>query len=290
MQGAQNKLFPIKTTVNCGGKLVDLFKPKVMGILNVTPDSFYDGGLYDSESALLKQAEKHLAAGASFLDMGAVSTRPRSAEVSIDEELRRLLPALVAVKKAFPESIISADTFRANVAQEAVAAGADLINDISGGTMDKSMFDTVAQLRVPYVMMHIQGTPQSMQDHPTYVDVVNEVFDFFKVRCAQLRSKGVSDIILDLGFGFGKTLDHNYALLNATDRFRALGYPILSGLSRKSMINKVLGTKADEALNGTSALNVMALMRGTSILRVHDVKEAMEVIKLHAQLESEMPS
>lgn len=281
MLSAQNKLFPIKTTINCGGKLVDLSVPKVMAILNVTPDSFYDGGQHDSELPLLNRAEKHLEEGATFLDIGAVSTRPRSAEVSVEEELKRLIPAIESIKKAFPNALISADTFRAKVAEEAASAGAVMINDISGGTMDQNMFETIGRLGLPYVMMHIQGTPQTMQDNPTYVDVVSEVFEYFKQRIALLQADGAKDIIIDLGYGFGKTLEHNYQLLMAMEQFTHLACPILAGLSRKSMINKVLETPPSEALNGTLVLNTMALERGASILRVHDVKPSIEAITLH---------
>jgi len=281
MQGLQNNVFPSKLSLNCRGKLIDLSQPKVMGILNVTPDSFFDGGRYRNLDDALRLAEKHIEAGATFIDMGGMSTRPKSELISVDKELARLLPAIEAIRAQFPEVVISADTFRARVAKEAVMSGADMINDVGGGTLDEYMFQTVAELNVPYVMMHIQGTPQTMQENPVYRDVLSEVEDYFIQRCFTLRSLGVKDVIIDLGFGFGKTLEHNYTLLNGMRHFKSIGIPILAGLSRKSMINRVLGTKAADALNGTTALNMKALEQGASILRVHDVKEAVECVKLN---------
>ena len=263
---------------------MDLSTPKVMAILNVTPDSFFDGGKYTNLNQAIQLTDKHLNAGADIIDIGAVSTRPKSDIVSEKDELSRLIPAIEAIHRNFPEAIISADTFRSNVAKEAAQAGATMINDISGGTMDANMFRTVAELQLPYVMMHIQGTPQDMQDNPTYDSVVDDVFQFFLDRCNRLISMGAKDIVLDLGYGFGKTLEHNYELLSGMSQFKPLGYPILAGLSRKSMINKVLKTKATEALNGTTALNMIALQNGAQILRVHDVKEAKECIRLSDQL------
>ena len=283
MQGLQNNVFPSKLSLNCGGKLIDLSKPKVMGILNVTPDSFFDGGRYRNLDDALRLAEKHVEAGATFIDMGGMSTRPKSELISVEEESARLLPAIEAIRKRFPDVVISADTFRSTVAKESIASGADMINDVGGGTLDENMFETVAKLDVPYIMMHIQGTPQTMQDNPVYQDVLSEVEDYFIQCCFTLRSLGVKDIVIDLGFGFGKTLEHNYALLNDMRRFTSLGIPILAGLSRKSMINRVLGTEANEALNGTTALNMKALEQGASILRVHDVKEAMECVTLFGE-------
>lgn len=280
MKGAQNKVIPSKRLINCRGRLVNLSTPRVMGIVNLTPDSFFDGGKLGDMDSILHLAEKYLNEGATFLDLGAVSTRPKAADVSQDEELQRLMPALEAVRTAFPEAVISVDTFRSNVAREAVQAGADIINDISGGTLDEHMFDTVAALQVPYVLMHMQGTPQTMQADPVYGDVVREVLDSLIGRAYALRQRGLHDIIIDPGFGFGKTLEHNFALLRNLDQFCKTGYPILAGISRKSMVNRVLGTKPENALNGTTVLNTIALLKGVSILRVHDVKEAVEAVKL----------
>lgn len=251
-----------------------------MGILNVTPDSFYDGGKLGNERALIDLAQKHVEEGATFLDLGAVSTRPKATHVSEEEERQRLIPALKLLRAEFPEAVISVDTFRSPIAAMAVEAGAEMINDISGGTMDTHMFETVAKLQVPYVLMHIKGTPEAMQENPTYEDVVKEVFTHLMHRAAELQQLGLHDLIIDPGFGFGKTVEHNYRLLKNLDQFSQLGHPILVGFSRKSMINRVLGTMPQEALNGTSVLNTIALMHGASILRVHDVKEAVEAIKL----------
>ena len=284
MQGLQNNAFPSKTTLNCGGKLIDLSTPKVMGILNVTPDSFFDGGQYQNLDDALRLAERHITYGATFIDMGGMSTRPRSELISADEEANRLLPAITAVKKAFPEVILSADTFRSSTAKRAIDAGADMINDIGGGTLDEVMFETVKALDLPYVMMHIKGTPQNMQDHPTYDDVFDEVLEFFIKRCQSLQALGVKDVVIDLGFGFGKTIEHNYTLLRRMREFKLLGLPILAGLSRKSMITRTLEVKPADALNGTTALNMIALQNGASILRVHDVKEAKECVRLFNQL------
>lgn len=277
---AKDNFFYTKYTMNCGGRLVSFDKALVMGIINLTPDSFYDKSRKISPDEALKQAEKMIAEKADILDLGAVSTRPGAAEISIDEELYRLLPSLKSIRKSFPDSIISVDTWRSEVAKAAVNEGADIINDISGGTMDAGMFETIAELKVPYILMHIQGTPQTMQKNPTYNDVVNEVIDFLALRIQKLRLLGVADIIVDPGFGFGKTLEHNYALLKHLEQFKILDCPILVGISRKSMITKTLNISAEEALNGTTVLNTIALMKGAKILRVHDVKEAVEAVKL----------
>jgi dihydropteroate synthase len=278
--GEQSTAIPKKRTINCGGNLMDLSTPVVMGILNVTPDSFFDGGKLRNDDDLILQAKKQLDEGASILDLGAVSTRPQAGTVSEAEELGRLIPAVQKVRAAFPEACISVDTFRASVARRAVEAGANMINDVSGGMLDADMFATVASLGVPYVLMHMQGTPDTMQMNPTYEDVTTEVLEFFIERSHALQVMGVHDVIIDPGFGFGKTLEHNFALLHSLGRFQALGLPILCGFSRKSMINRVLGTSPEQALNGTTVLNTMALERGANILRVHDVKEAVEAIKL----------
>ncbi len=268
-------------SLNGAGWQIDLSTPAVMGILNITPDSFYDGGKYTGRDALLRQAEKMLAEGAAILDLGAASSRPGAEEVPEDEELERLLPAVENLLSVFPDAIISVDTYRSKVAKSAVEAGAHIINDISGGTFDDKMFQTVADLNVPYVLMHIKGTPQNMQNNPRYVDVVQEVKYFFKRQLRKLRDAGVTkNIILDPGFGFGKTLENNYELLKDLASFTDLGCPVLTGISRKSMINKVLHITPDEALNGTTVLNTIALLNGANILRVHDVKEAVEVVRL----------
>jgi len=269
-------------------KTLDLTSPAVMGILNVTPDSFFDGGKFTEEHSLLLHAEKMISEGADIIDIGACSTRPNAKEVSEEEELKRLIPAIQLVRKKFSDVIISADTFRSKVAEEAVNAGADMINDISGGgfviasgaKQSHSMFEVISKLKVPYILMHIQGTPQTMQTNPQYKDVVKEVKEYFAERVGKLESLKVGQIIIDVGFGFGKTIEHNYSLLKHLAEFKEFGLPILAGVSRKSMINKALGTKPEEALNGTTATNTIALMNGANILRVHDVKEAKEAVKI----------
>jgi len=267
--------------MNCNGKLLDLSSPVVMGILNITPDSFYDGGKHPTTENAVLQAERMIREGAAIIDIGAVSTRPDAADVDEFEEWTRLKAVLPVLRKEFPETIISVDTWRSSVAKEAVACGADIINDISGGQFDQEMFKTIAGLKVAYIMMHTQGTPGTMQQNPHYDDVVNDIFDFFTENLKKLRHLGVTDnIIIDPGFGFGKTVKHNYELLSKISKFKSLGFPVLVGLSRKSMINKILESKPSEALNGTSVLNTIALLNGADILRVHDVKEAVEAIKL----------
>ncbi|MCD4746858.1 MAG: dihydropteroate synthase [Bacteroidales bacterium] len=255
-----------------------------MGILNITPDSFYDGDKYNSEYLWLKQTEKMLKEGASIIDIGVVSTRPGAKKISEKEELQRLLPVLTSIVKNFSDLIISVDTYRSGIAEIAVQNSAFMINDISGGTFDKKMFDTIAKLQVPYIIMHIKGAPQNMQKNPTYDNVVKEIKNFFSQQIKKLNLKGINDIIIDPGFGFGKTLKHNYEILNNLNSFNAFGLPVLAGISRKSMINKVLNTKPSEALNGTTVLNTICLLKGAKILRVHDVKEAMEVIKIVSQI------
>lgn len=282
--GEQITAIPMKQTINCRGKLINFSTPQVMGIINVTPDSFFDGGKYNTESGIIERANMHLDAGASILDVGAVSTRPKAEMIAESEELQRLIPAIKLLRSTFPEVVISADTFRSSIAKAAVEAGADIINDISGGTMDEDMFSTIAQLQVPYILMHIQGTPETMQDNPHYEDVTKEVISDLMLKVDQLKKLGVHDIIIDPGFGFGKTVEHNFSLLHNLNQFAVLGHPILAGLSRKSMINRVLNTKPENALNGTTALNMIALERGVSILRVHDVKEAMECVKLNTAI------
>lgn len=255
-------------------------RPLVMGILNITPDSFFDGGKFTSEAAMLVHCQHMISEGADIIDIGAYSTRPGATDISETEEEERLIKAIRSVRKNFPELLISADTFRAVIATKAIDAGANIINDISGGTMDKNMFSTVAKLQVPYILMHIQGTPQTMQQNPEYGNVTDEVLTFFNNKIKELNSLGVSRIILDPGFGFGKTLEHNYELLKNIEKFNSLGFPVLVGFSRKAMINKLLNVKAGEALNGTTVLNTIALERGAKILRVHDVKEAKEAVTI----------
>lgn len=271
-------------TINCKGTLVDLTKPKVMGILNVTPDSFFDGGKYKSERDILKQAEKMLNEEATFIDVGAYSSRPGAKHISEEEELQRMLPVVELLIKNFPEIIISIDSFRSRVVEESVNAGAAIINDISGGMMDEQMFKTVAKLQVPYIMMHMKGTPQNMQQNPQYENVVTEVISFFAEQLFKLRKLKVNDVIIDVGFGFGKTLDQNYELLKKLSLFKSLDAPILTGVSRKSMLYKLLGVTPKEALNATTVANTVALLNGTYILRVHDVKEAVEAVKIVEQL------
>lgn len=274
-----------RLTLNCRGTLLSLQSPQVMGILNVTPDSFFDGGRYTRQDALLRQAEQMLKEGASILDIGGMSSRPGAEIISVEEELQRVLPAIEALHQAFPEAILSIDTIRGRVAEEAVGAGAAIVNDISAGAFDESMYPTVARLQVPYILMHMKGSPKTMQDNPDYEDVVQTVLDFFIAEVGKLRALDVHDIVLDPGFGFGKTVEHNYQLLKQMHLFKILDLPLLAGLSRKSMINKVLKTKPEHALNGTTALNMVALQQGAKILRVHDVRPAMEAVKLWQQLE-----
>ncbi len=261
-----------------------------MGIVNLTPDSFYDGGKFDSDLKVLKQVEKMLLEGATIIDVGAMSSRPGAEMISQAEEVGRLIKVLEKITKEFPDAIISVDTFRAETARQSVESGASMINDISGGEMDDKMFETVASLRdIPYVLMHMKGTPQTMQDEPTYENVSLEVLDYFIAKSNALKSLGVKDIILDPGFGFGKTMDHNYELLQKMHTFKMLDWPILAGLSRKSMIYKLLDLEAADTLNGTSVLNMVALQQGAKILRVHDVAPAQETIKLFTQLDNYLP-
>lgn len=264
---------------------LDLSTPVVMGILNVTPDSFYDGGKYMTETAVIRRIHQIVEEGAGIIDVGAYSTRPGAAFVDEQEELGRLSWAVELVRKYYPNLPVSIDTFRAGVAREIVSClGEVIVNDISGGTLDENMFDFVAETGVPYIMMHIQGTPQTMQQNPVYEDVVREVRQFLTERIAVLNAKGFDNIILDPGFGFGKTLAHNYELMSGMDTYQDLGYPLLVGISRKTMIYKLLGGTAQDALNGTTVLNTIALLKGANILRVHDVKEAVETVRIVQQL------
>ena len=274
-------------TLNCRGRLLDLSNPVVMGILNLTPDSFYDGGRLDSVDSALHRAEEMLSEGAVVLDIGGASTRPGAIEVPEAAELKRVSQAIAAIHNRFPEAILSIDTWRASVAREAMAAGASIINDISAGKLDDGMYPLAGALSgTPYILMHMQGTPQMMQQNPVYEDVVQEVLDFFVTEVGRLRALGVSDIILDPGFGFGKTVSHNFQLLKNLHVFsNVLGLPTLAGISRKSMICKALRVKPAFALNGTTALHMVALEQDARILRVHDVREAWEVIRLWEELQ-----
>jgi len=259
---------------------INLDEPAIMGILNVTPDSFFDGGEHTNEEAIVQKVNSMEYDGAQIIDIGGYSTRPGATEITEEEELARVLPIVKLIKSNFNDLIISVDTFRSNVAEKCVEAGADMINDISGGGLDHNMFSCVANLKVPYVLMHIQGTPQNMQKNPTYTNVVEEIKSYFEEKINQLNILEINDIILDPGFGFGKTVAHNYELLNNLSVFKSFGLPIMVGISRKSMINKVIDSTPEEALNGTTVLNTIALQLGANILRVHDVKEANETIKL----------
>jgi len=273
-------------TINCKGQLIDLTTSKVMGILNITPDSFYDGGKYKNDKDILLQAEKILVEGASFIDVGAYSSRPGAEQVDQETELKRIIPVIELLTKHLPEAIISVDTYRSDVARHCIEAGAALINDISAGQMDENMMKTVGELGVPYIMMHIKGTPQDMQNQTSYDDLVKDIIFYFSERLAEAKSQKINDIIIDPGFGFSKTLEQNYELLNKLELIKLLGLPIMVGVSRKSMIYKLLEATPDNALNGTTALNSIALYKGATFLRVHDVKEAMECIALTNQLNS----
>lgn len=271
-------------TINCKGNLIDLSEPKIMGILNVTPDSFYDGGSYKDEAEIVAQVEKMITEGATFIDIGAYSTKPGAEFVSEEEELNRVLPIIELILSKFPEVLLSIDTFRSEVAKQAIHKGAALINDISAGLLDEKMLLTVAELQVPYIMMHMKGTPQTMQSLANYDDVVKEVMFYFSERINAARKLEINDVIIDPGFGFAKTLEHNYEIMQKLDFFSILELPILVGISRKSMIYKVLKNSPQEALNGTTVLNTIALQKGAQILRVHDVKEAQDCVKIYNQL------
>jgi dihydropteroate synthase len=264
-------------SINCKGKMVKLDMPVVMGIINVTPDSFYKGNIDDD---IIFLAEKMLHDGAAILDIGGQSTRPGSAAITVDDELKRVVPVIEKLHNKFPEAIISVDTFQSKVAAAAVATGASIVNDISAGNIDAAMIDTVAALQVPYVCMHMQGTPATMQQNPVYTNLIKEVYTFFEKKITECKKAGIADIIIDPGFGFGKTIEHNFQLLQNLSAFNKLGKPLLAGLSRKSPIYKTLNTTAENALNGTTVMNTIALLNGATILRVHDVKEAMECIAL----------
>lgn len=272
-------------TINCRGRLVSLETPQVMGILNLTPDSFYAGSRQQSEEAIAARCRQIVAEGGTMIDVGAYSSRPGAADVSAEEEMERLRRGLAVVRREVPDAIISVDTFRAEVARMCVEEyGADIINDISGGQFDRDMFRTVARLGVPYILMHIKGKPQTMQQAPQYDDLMREVMLYFAERLLRLRELGVKDVIVDPGFGFGKTLEHNYDLMAHLGEFRMLEAPLLVGISRKSMIYRLLGGGPEEALNGTTVLNTIALMNGAHILRVHDVRPAAEAVRMIAAL------
>ncbi len=269
-----------KMTINCKGQLIDLSTPKVMGILNLTPDSFFDGGQYKYQHDILKQVEKMLTEGATFIDMGAYSSRPGADDISMEEEKSRMLPMVTLLQKEFPDSILSIDTFRSEIAEACIELGAAMINDISAGKLDPLMLSTISKLQVPYIMMHMRGTPQTMKTLDQYEDIIKEVRYYFSERIAAARALSIHDVIIDPGFGFAKNIQQNYTVLKNLEAFQHLELPILAGLSRKSMIYKTLDTNPKEALNGTSVLNTIALQKGATILRVHDVKEAKETIRL----------
>ena len=267
--------------INIRGRLFDLSKPKVMGILNLTPDSFYDGGVHNEINKIEDHVNKMVNDGMDILDIGGYSSKPGAKNISVDEELSRVIPILKHIRKIFPELVISIDTFRSKIASASLNEGADIINDISGGTLDKNMMSVVAKNNCPYILMHMQGNPQNMQNDPSYENVTLEIIQYLAQRIKIAHDNNIVDIIVDPGFGFGKTLEHNFEILNNLEKFNVLDTPILAGFSRKSMIYKTLKTSSKKALNGTSSLNTIALTKGAKILRVHDVKEAKECIILH---------
>lgn len=272
-------------SINCKGQILTFTGPVVMGIINATPDSFYPGSRQQAVKNVLKKAQQMIEDGAAIIDIGGQSTRPGSARIPVSEEYERVIPAIQAIAKSFPAVLISIDTFYATVAKGAVEAGASLVNDVSAGTIDPELIPAVAQLKVPYVLMHMQGDPQTMQQKPTYKNVATDVFDFLAFKIRDLHHAGIIDIIVDPGFGFGKTIEHNFQLLNNLRYFKELQKPILAGISRKGTVYRTLNITADEALNGTTVLNTVSLLNGAHILRVHDVKEAVQAIKLVAALQ-----
>ena len=276
----KDTFFSNKYNMNCEGKLIDLSTPKIMGVLNVTPDSFFDGGQNNSISTALKQVEKMMNEGATFIDVGGYSSRPNASDVSIEDEIRRTSPIIASIKKQFPSALISIDTFRSEVAKEAINSGACIINDISAGKLDDKMFEFIADVKKPYIVMHMRGNPQNMQSKTSYSNVANEVIKELSQTTKTLALKGVNDVIIDPGFGFSKTLNQNYTLLNNLESLQILERPILVGVSRKSMIYNLLKNKPENALNGTTAINTIALLKGANILRVHDVKEAFEITQI----------
>lgn len=280
MDSPKIQAIPTKLSLNCRGRLVSLSTPAVMGIINITPDSFFAGSRNQADEHLLLQAGQMLNNGATFLDLGGYSTRPGAEEVSIQEEIDRVVPAIALITKHLPQALVSVDTFRAPVAEAAVSAGAVIVNDISSGEDDENMLPLVGRLNTPYIMMHKRGTPKTMQQFAQYEDVTNDLLDYFAQRIQPAQQQGIKDIILDPGFGFAKTLQHNYALLQHLKSFEITGLPVLAGVSRKKMIQQITGTDAAGALNGTSVVHTIALLNGARILRAHDVKEAMECINI----------
>ncbi|HSD08302.1 dihydropteroate synthase [Flavobacterium sp.] len=270
--------------MNCKGQLIDLSTPKVMGILNITPNSFFDGGKYKNEKELLERVDKMLGEGATFIDVGAYSSKPNAEFVSEEEEISRIMPVVNLLQKYFPDILLSIDTFRAEVAKVCIENGAAIINDISAGKLDDKMLQTIAKYQIPYIMMHMKGTPQTMQTLAQYDDMVKEMLFYFSERIAAARAIGINDLIVDPGFGFAKTLEQNYELMQKMELFQILELPLLIGISRKSMIYKALDVNAEMALNGTTILNTIALTKGAKILRVHDVKEAVECVKLYNKM------
>jgi dihydropteroate synthase len=271
-------------TINCKGQIIDLSTPKIMGILNITPNSFYDGGKYSLENNAIAQVEIMLNEGATFIDIGAYSSKPNAEFVSEEEELSRIIPVVKALIKEFPKALLSIDTFRSSVAQECLNNGAALINDISAGSLDEKIMEVIASNKVPYIMMHLRGTPQTMQNQTNYEHLINEILTYFSDKINKARNLGINDLIIDPGFGFAKTTDQNYEILSNLELLKVLELPILAGISRKSMIYKTLDINAEEALNGTTVLNTIAITKGASIIRVHDVKQAMECVKLCEKL------
>lgn len=267
-------------TINCNGRLIDLSEPKIMAILNTTPNSFYDGGSHSTIDLILAKVDEFIQAGAEIIDIGGYSTKPGAEEVSEEEEIARTIPVIEKIMEKYPDLILSIDTFRGNVARAAIKAGASIINDVSGFELDPEMLPAIAELKVPYILMHMKGTPQTMQDDPQYDDITLEVNQYFSEKIARLRELKINDIILDPGFGFAKTIEHNYELFSKMEVLGFGQYPLLVGISRKSMIYKYFGISPQEALNGTTALNMVALQKGAKILRVHDVKEAVETLKI----------
>jgi dihydropteroate synthase len=282
----QHPQLTTEMTINCKGQLIDLSTPKVMGILNVTPNSFFDGGKYKNESEILSQVEKMLEDGATFIDIGAYSSKPNAEFVSEEEELSRIIPVIQLVLKHFPDTLLSIDTFRSEVARACIENGAAIINDISAGNLDPKMFEVIAQYNVPYIMMHMRGTPQTMLGLTSYEDIIKEILFYFSEKINVARSFGINDLIVDPGFGFAKTLDQNYEVLRNFELFKLLELPLLVGISRKSMVYKTLNIRNQEALNGTTVLNTISLTKGANILRVHDVKEAMECVALFNKINS----
>lgn len=281
------KFLKRKNTLNLNGRILDLAQPVVMGIINVTPDSFFDGGKYKTDKKVVKRAEEILEQGGTVIDIGAVSTQPGKEGISTKDEIDRLLPAVKAVRKEFPDAYLSIDTYRSWVALKVIEeCGPCIVNDVSGGNFDVHMFDTIGKLGVPYVLMHMQGTPLKMQENPVYEDIIRDISLFFTERVKQLTKAGVKDVIIDPGFGFGKLLEHNYELLNRLDSFKVFQLPLMAGVSRKGMIYRLLGSNPEEALNGTSVVNTLALMGGADILRVHDVREAVEAVRIMNKVRS----